>query len=446
VAIVFATACLRLRGLAASSAAAENEELLKQRPEAAMPFVSVIMPTFNRANCITSAIASVLGQTITDLELIVVDDGSTDETAAVLRGISDARLRYLVREHQGVSATRNAGLAQATGAYLAFCDSDDTMDREALACLAAEARAHPEADVLYGDAYWENVGQVVPSIEDQHIPYVPGIATGTLFIKNRPEVRFDPSIRDGLEEWDLLLRLRRTCTFRHCPKTVLTVNRSRDDHLMGDKGLAHAEGLYLSQAVREILRTCAAEAPWLVILYCRCSALPTTFIALNHLRLFFGQPCAVLLDAREANPALAERLTNLGLPLAMGPTSLRELLEDSAARWCLSLTDDLLVTPLFRLPEVAPGTRYLPRLVTCTQDLPLRRFETPYQPHPVIVESFTAPAGDPVYDSTVFIAERAAVLATLGPPSVAPPSGADHGGDTQLLAPLLRIPALDRIV
>jgi hypothetical protein len=316
-----------------------------------------------------------------------------------------------------------------------------------LAYMVAEARAHPDADVHYGDAYWENVSSVVPSIDYRHIPYVQGIATGTLFIKNRPEVRFDEDIRDGFEEWDLLMRLRHICTFRHCPKTILVVNRSRDDHLVGDKGLAHTQGLYLSRATQELLRDSPAEAPWLVILRCRSGALlPTTFIALNHVRLFFGPPRTVLLDTRDAEPALVDRLADLGLPLATRPALLREFLEGSAARWCLCLTDDLLITPLFSLPDVEPGKRYLPRLVSYTPDMPLRRFETPYKPHPVIVESFTAPTGDPVYDPAVFIAERAAVLAEIGQPGCSPPGGFGPAGFTRLFAPLLRIPALNELV
>jgi glycosyltransferase involved in cell wall biosynthesis len=90
------------------------------------PMVSVILPTFNRAALLPRAIKSVLFQTFTDLELIVVDDGSKDETAEVVAGIQDPRVVYHRRTHNGgVSASRNSGLAIARGAYVAFQDSDD---------------------------------------------------------------------------------------------------------------------------------------------------------------------------------------------------------------------------------------------------------------------------------------------------------------------------------
>ncbi len=92
----------------------------------ASPQVSVILPTYNRAGLVTRAIGSVLGQDFPDLELIVVDDGSTDETAGVIAQIEDRRLRYLRFEHnRGNYAARNEGLRCARGEFIAQIDSDD---------------------------------------------------------------------------------------------------------------------------------------------------------------------------------------------------------------------------------------------------------------------------------------------------------------------------------
>lgn len=96
------------------------------QPPAEQPLVSVIVPTHNRGHLLRRSLASVLGQTWRNLELIVVDDGSTDDTAAVLSGISDPRLRVLRRETgSSAAAARNAGIAAARGEYLAFNDDDD---------------------------------------------------------------------------------------------------------------------------------------------------------------------------------------------------------------------------------------------------------------------------------------------------------------------------------
>ncbi len=92
-----------------------------------MPTVSIILPTYNRVGSVQAAIHSVLEQTYTDYELIVVDDGSMDETASHVREISDPRLIYVLHpQNKGAAAARNTGMRMARGDYIAFLDSDDT--------------------------------------------------------------------------------------------------------------------------------------------------------------------------------------------------------------------------------------------------------------------------------------------------------------------------------
>ena len=88
------------------------------------PIVSVIIPTFNRAEVVGRAVNSVLNQTFKDFECIVVDDGSTDETDSVLREFAD-KIKVVKTENSGVSAARNTGAKLAIGKYIAFLDSDD---------------------------------------------------------------------------------------------------------------------------------------------------------------------------------------------------------------------------------------------------------------------------------------------------------------------------------
>jgi glycosyltransferase involved in cell wall biosynthesis len=89
------------------------------------PFFSIIIPTYNRAAFIAQAIETVLIQTFKDFEVIVVDDGSTDQTAQMVRTICDSRVRYFKKENQERSIARNFGIAHATGKYINFLDSDD---------------------------------------------------------------------------------------------------------------------------------------------------------------------------------------------------------------------------------------------------------------------------------------------------------------------------------
>src|SRR5689334_13713964 len=103
------------------------------------------MPAYNAARHIGEAIASVVAQDFAAWRLLVVDDGSTDETAEVVRRCGDARLTLISQPNQGVSTARNRGLAEATGEFVAFLDADDRWRPDALSRLIAALRARPEA-------------------------------------------------------------------------------------------------------------------------------------------------------------------------------------------------------------------------------------------------------------------------------------------------------------
>ena len=89
------------------------------------PSISVVIPTFNRAELVTEAIASVLAQEMADFELILVDDGSTDDTVDRVAMVDDERVRLVRQSNQGVCSARNAGIAVATSDFITFLDSDD---------------------------------------------------------------------------------------------------------------------------------------------------------------------------------------------------------------------------------------------------------------------------------------------------------------------------------
>ena len=113
-------------------------------PPGAMPLVSVVLPTFNRESHLRQAITSVLEQTYTNWELVIVDDGSTDGTRSYLAGIRSPRIRVLELEHSGLPArVRNAGLRVARGTYVAFLDSDDYWHPSKLAVQVADLAARP---------------------------------------------------------------------------------------------------------------------------------------------------------------------------------------------------------------------------------------------------------------------------------------------------------------
>ena len=110
-----------------------------------MTQVSVIIPTYNRAAMVRRAIDSALAQSYAAIEVIVVDDGSTDQTPQIVAAVSDPRVRYLRRdENRGAQVARNAGIAAATGQYLAFLDSDDEWHQEKIARQAALLDRSPD--------------------------------------------------------------------------------------------------------------------------------------------------------------------------------------------------------------------------------------------------------------------------------------------------------------
>jgi len=107
------------------------------------PLVSVIIPTYNREKFVTLAIDSVINQTFKDYELIVIDDGSTDNTKNVLKQYN-AKIHYIYQNNSGVSAARNAGIKVARGEWLAFLDSDDEWMPEYLECQMQRAKEEPK--------------------------------------------------------------------------------------------------------------------------------------------------------------------------------------------------------------------------------------------------------------------------------------------------------------
>ncbi len=105
-----------------------NAFLIRQTapPPPRRPSVSVVIPTYNRETTLKRAVGSVLAQTFPDLELLVIDDGSTDDTASLMRKIADPRVRYMPQDvNRGVAAARNVGLREVRGDFIAFLDSDD---------------------------------------------------------------------------------------------------------------------------------------------------------------------------------------------------------------------------------------------------------------------------------------------------------------------------------
>jgi glycosyltransferase involved in cell wall biosynthesis len=116
------------------------------------PRVSVVIPTYNRAAKVRDTIESVLAQTVSDLEVVVVDDGSSDDTGKVLGDTFGDRIRYYPQVNQGVSVARNKGIAEARGEWIAFLDSDDIWEKDKIEWqLKSMERFGPQCGACYTD-------------------------------------------------------------------------------------------------------------------------------------------------------------------------------------------------------------------------------------------------------------------------------------------------------
>lgn len=130
----------------------EKSEIIRNSSE----LVSVIIPTYNRSHLIGDSIHSVLVQTYSNLEVIVVDDGSTDNTEEVIAAISDTRLRYVRQPNCGRSNARNHALSLATGKYITFLDSDDLYLPNKVEMQVAFLNKHPGTGMVYTSAHCIN--------------------------------------------------------------------------------------------------------------------------------------------------------------------------------------------------------------------------------------------------------------------------------------------------
>lgn len=194
----------------------ERKELERRE----QPFFSVIIPTYNRERYIGKAIRSVLRQTCGDYELIVVDDGSKDRTAKIVRSFGE-QVRYVRQRNKGSSKARNTGIRLAKGKYIAFLDSDDRFLPSKLEHNKAYLEAHPSCRFLYSWYYQKRRGRRTKRVTDgrsftnlnQFRAYLYGrkfmIRTSTAVIHRSCFDRiglFNPKYRYS-QDWDMWLRL-----------------------------------------------------------------------------------------------------------------------------------------------------------------------------------------------------------------------------------------------
>lgn len=226
---------------------------MSQSPD---PQVSVIIPSYNCAAYLPEAIESVLAQTCSRFELVVIDDGSTDQTAELLQAYCGAhpQITAISQPNQGVAVARNQGIQRAKGEWIAFLDADDILLPDKLAAQLAVAAAHPNAGIIHSG--WQRVdsqGQFQLDVEPWHwvpelnlegwLRWKPILPSAMLFQRQWLiqaggfDRRFPPA-----EDTDLVLRLALMgCEARWLPQ--VTVKYRQHDSSAMHKGLPQAKSL-----------------------------------------------------------------------------------------------------------------------------------------------------------------------------------------------------------
>ena len=113
--------------------------------------ISIIIPLYNKEHSIRETLSSILSQSYKDFEIVVVNDGSKDNSVSVVESICDSRIRLINKENEGVSKTRNRGIMEAKGEWVLFLDADDTMENGCLQSLIDLGKQFPQANVLCGN-------------------------------------------------------------------------------------------------------------------------------------------------------------------------------------------------------------------------------------------------------------------------------------------------------
>ncbi len=212
------------------------------------PLVSVVVPCFNYGRYVAAAIQSALSQDWPALEVIAVDDGSTDDTPAVLRTFGSA-IRVIERENGGVNAATDAGVAAARGELITFLDADDTWPAGRVRVLAETLLAHPEAGAVYGDMrVLDEDGGVVHASFNAHkgFPVAPSgrflgqilafncVSAGAMMVRSALRDRFHPiPAHGGWHDWWIATQILREAEIVSIPEIVNNYRQHGRNQNMG---------------------------------------------------------------------------------------------------------------------------------------------------------------------------------------------------------------------
>lgn len=230
-------------------------------------FFSIIIPTYNRENSVIRALESILAQTYQDFEVLVVDDGSTDQTEQAIKAIQDSRIHFFRTENFGVAHARNIGISNAKGTYVAFLDSDDLMESFHLQTAFDFIQTKKTPEILHLNFLWGFVDR--SNAKKNRLPkHLPtdifngcSLHVNCVFIKNKIARLYLFNESRALmfaEDWDFFIKLaiRYPIYLLDKPSTYLIDHEDRNMRNFDEvKWVQKRDALILSLQQDELMRT-----------------------------------------------------------------------------------------------------------------------------------------------------------------------------------------------
>jgi len=220
--------------------------------------VSVIVPCYNAAKYLDEAVNSIRGQTYSALDIVTVDDGSTDDTKALLErhAREDSRVRVFSGPNRGLSAARNTGMANAVGEFISFLDADDVVLPDKIEKQVEFLNRNPDCDLIHSDLYFSDNKLRLSGFVETRLPAIDAMsafAKRNWFAPMVPLIRrrlidkvgqFDESLRAS-EDWDFWIRCARVGNFGYLPGPVAV-------YRLHDAQMHHNESLMFDSACKVV--------------------------------------------------------------------------------------------------------------------------------------------------------------------------------------------------
>ena len=247
-------------------------------PAPSEPLVSVIVPTYNYARYIGETLESLRSQTFAEWECIVVDDGSTDDTSAIIatHAAKDGRIRYVWQENARQAAARNNGIRQAHGKYIQFLDADDLLENEKLERQVNFLERHAEVDVVYSNVRYFDVAspgerRLANNNDEAWMPAVSGAGTEILssLVQNNIMPVNSPLLRrttveeigffnvklPPVEDWEYLIRCAATGKHFHYEDAdgIRALVRAHPESSSSDRRRMFRAEILMRETIRQLL-------------------------------------------------------------------------------------------------------------------------------------------------------------------------------------------------